>query len=143
MLHVDVSRRWLVAGSHRLLSPPTRLSADAQCKTSAKADIVLLVDGSWSIGRLNFKTIRTFIARMIMVFDVSPDKVQIGNVSTPAPPAVALCLYCQLSFAPTPTVGSIIELPSALIYQSSYTDRQHATKVLFKSVFNMSKSHKK
>uniref|UniRef100_A0A3Q3X4W8 Uncharacterized protein n=1 Tax=Mola mola TaxID=94237 RepID=A0A3Q3X4W8_MOLML len=58
--------------------PPLPPSTDAQCKTSAKADIVLLVDGSWSIGRLNFKTIRTFIARMIMVFDVSPDKVQIG-----------------------------------------------------------------
>lgn len=52
---------------------------DAQCKTTAKADIVLLVDGSWSIGRLNFKTIRTFIARMVGVFDIGPDKVQIGE----------------------------------------------------------------
>ncbi|XP_056150871.1 collagen alpha-1(XII) chain isoform X2 [Lampris incognitus] len=50
----------------------------AQCKTSAKADIILLVDGSWSIGRLNFKTIRAFIARMLSVFDISPDRVQIG-----------------------------------------------------------------
>uniref|UniRef100_A0A8B9RIL0 Collagen alpha-1(XII) chain n=1 Tax=Astyanax mexicanus TaxID=7994 RepID=A0A8B9RIL0_ASTMX len=51
---------------------------DAQCKTSAKADIILLVDGSWSIGRVNFKTIRSFIARMVGVFDIGPDKVQIG-----------------------------------------------------------------
>uniref|UniRef100_A0A673I296 Collagen alpha-1(XII) chain n=1 Tax=Sinocyclocheilus rhinocerous TaxID=307959 RepID=A0A673I296_9TELE len=49
-----------------------------QCVTTAKADIVLLVDGSWSIGRLNFKTIRTFIGRMVGVFDIGPDKVQIG-----------------------------------------------------------------
>uniref|UniRef100_A0A672IQK7 Collagen alpha-1(XII) chain n=1 Tax=Salarias fasciatus TaxID=181472 RepID=A0A672IQK7_SALFA len=42
------------------------------------ADIVLLVDGSWSIGRLNFKTIRAFIARMVGVFDIGPDRVQIG-----------------------------------------------------------------
>uniref|UniRef100_A0A8B9L3R5 Collagen alpha-1(XII) chain n=1 Tax=Astyanax mexicanus TaxID=7994 RepID=A0A8B9L3R5_ASTMX len=48
------------------------------CKTSAKADIILLVDGSWSIGRVNFKTIRSFIARMVGVFDIGPDKVQIG-----------------------------------------------------------------
>uniref|UniRef100_A0A672SBT5 Collagen alpha-1(XII) chain n=1 Tax=Sinocyclocheilus grahami TaxID=75366 RepID=A0A672SBT5_SINGR len=48
------------------------------CVTTAKADIVLLVDGSWSIGRLNFKTIRTFIGRMVGVFDIGPDKVQIG-----------------------------------------------------------------
>uniref|UniRef100_A0A8D3A6H2 Collagen alpha-1(XII) chain n=1 Tax=Scophthalmus maximus TaxID=52904 RepID=A0A8D3A6H2_SCOMX len=49
-----------------------------KCKTAAQADIVLLVDGSWSIGRLNFKTIRAFIARMVGVFDISPDRVQIG-----------------------------------------------------------------
>uniref|UniRef100_A0AAY5ETZ1 Collagen alpha-1(XII) chain n=1 Tax=Electrophorus electricus TaxID=8005 RepID=A0AAY5ETZ1_ELEEL len=45
---------------------------------TAKADIVLLVDGSWSIGRVNFKTIRSFIARMVGVFDISPNKIQIG-----------------------------------------------------------------
>ncbi|XP_051954309.1 collagen alpha-1(XII) chain isoform X2 [Xyrauchen texanus] len=58
--------------------PPPVKPSDAQCKTSAKADIVLLVDGSWSIGRLNFKTIRAFIARMVGVFDIGPDRVQIG-----------------------------------------------------------------
>uniref|UniRef100_A0A8D0DBV3 Collagen alpha-1(XII) chain n=1 Tax=Sander lucioperca TaxID=283035 RepID=A0A8D0DBV3_SANLU len=49
-----------------------------RCKTNAQADIVLLVDGSWSIGRLNFKTIRAFIARMVGVFDIGPERVQIG-----------------------------------------------------------------
>lgn len=49
------------------------------CKTTAQADIVLLVDGSWSIGRLNFKTIRAFIARMVGVFDIGPERVQIGE----------------------------------------------------------------
>uniref|UniRef100_A0A8C2I992 Collagen, type XII, alpha 1a n=1 Tax=Cyprinus carpio TaxID=7962 RepID=A0A8C2I992_CYPCA len=48
------------------------------CKTTAQADIILLVDGSWSIGRLNFKTIRSFIARMVGVFEIGPDRVQIG-----------------------------------------------------------------
>lgn len=41
---------------------------------------MLLVDGSWSIGRMNFKTIRNFIARTVGVFDISPDRVQIGNI---------------------------------------------------------------
>uniref|UniRef100_A0A672IQ08 Collagen alpha-1(XII) chain n=1 Tax=Salarias fasciatus TaxID=181472 RepID=A0A672IQ08_SALFA len=53
-------------------------SGDVMCKSNAQADIVLLVDGSWSIGRLNFKTIRAFIARMVGVFDIGPDRVQIG-----------------------------------------------------------------
>uniref|UniRef100_A0A8C7UTT9 Collagen, type XII, alpha 1b n=1 Tax=Oncorhynchus mykiss TaxID=8022 RepID=A0A8C7UTT9_ONCMY len=50
---------------------------DAKCKSQAKADIILLVDGSWSIGRLNFKTIRAFIARIVGVFDISPERVMI------------------------------------------------------------------
>uniref|UniRef100_A0A671SI91 Collagen alpha-1(XII) chain n=1 Tax=Sinocyclocheilus anshuiensis TaxID=1608454 RepID=A0A671SI91_9TELE len=59
-------------------SRPVDFSGIISCVTTAKADIVLLVDGSWSIGRLNFKTIRTFIGRMVGVFDIGPDKVQIG-----------------------------------------------------------------
>ncbi|KFP75574.1 Collagen alpha-1(XII) chain, partial [Acanthisitta chloris] len=54
------------------------LSRGLECRTRAEADIVLLVDGSWSIGRPNFKTIRNFIARIVEVFDIGPDKVQIG-----------------------------------------------------------------
>ncbi|XP_047429514.1 collagen alpha-1(XII) chain-like [Mugil cephalus] len=58
--------------------PPPVDPSDTQCKTSAKADIVLLVDGSWSIGRINFKTVRNFISRMVSVFDIGPDNVQIA-----------------------------------------------------------------
>ncbi|XP_029705380.1 collagen alpha-1(XII) chain isoform X1 [Takifugu rubripes] len=58
--------------------PPFPDYSDARCKTNAKADIILLVDGSWSIGRLNFKTIRNFIARTVSVFDIGPQRVQIG-----------------------------------------------------------------
>ncbi|XP_052436866.1 collagen alpha-1(XII) chain isoform X5 [Carassius gibelio] len=58
--------------------PPPFDNPEVMCKTTAQADIILLVDGSWSIGRLNFKTIRSFIARMVGVFDIGPDRVQIG-----------------------------------------------------------------
>ncbi|XP_039202568.1 collagen alpha-1(XII) chain isoform X3 [Crotalus tigris] len=49
-----------------------------ECKTRTEADIVLLVDGSWSIGRTNFKTVRSFIASIVQVFDIGPDKVQVA-----------------------------------------------------------------
>ncbi|XP_030212285.1 collagen alpha-1(XII) chain isoform X2 [Gadus morhua] len=58
--------------------PPAYQPTDVRCKTKAQADIVILVDGSWSIGRLNFKTIRAFIARMVGVFDIGSERVQIG-----------------------------------------------------------------
>ncbi|XP_069786793.1 collagen alpha-1(XII) chain isoform X2 [Narcine bancroftii] len=49
-----------------------------QCTTTAAADIVLLVDGSWSIGRLNFRQIRSFISKLVQVFEISPRRVQFG-----------------------------------------------------------------
>ncbi|XP_029281105.1 LOW QUALITY PROTEIN: collagen alpha-1(XII) chain [Cottoperca gobio] len=58
--------------------PPTVNPSETKCKTAAKADLVLLIDGSWSIGRINFRTIRNFIARMVSVFDIRPERVQIG-----------------------------------------------------------------
>ncbi|XP_041660746.1 uncharacterized protein LOC121521082 [Cheilinus undulatus] len=56
----------------------TPLVKGTQRNTTVKADIMLLVDGSWSIGRTNFRTIRSFIARIVAAFDIGPDTVQIG-----------------------------------------------------------------
>lgn len=50
------------------------------CTQEALADIVFLVDGSWSIGTENFQKIRDFLYTLVNSFDVSPDKVQIGLV---------------------------------------------------------------
>lgn len=50
-----------------------------ECLTRAEADIVLLVDGSWSIGRANFRTVRNFISRIVEVFEIGPKRVQIGR----------------------------------------------------------------
>ncbi|XP_028424315.1 scavenger receptor cysteine-rich type 1 protein M130-like [Perca flavescens] len=52
----------------------------AQCKTTAKADIVLLVDDSSSISPSTFKTIKNFLADIVSNFDIGPDRVQIGLV---------------------------------------------------------------
>uniref|UniRef100_A0A7M4EDF1 Collagen type XX alpha 1 chain n=1 Tax=Crocodylus porosus TaxID=8502 RepID=A0A7M4EDF1_CROPO len=49
-----------------------------QCDSSAMTDVVLLVDGSWSIGRNNFRLIREFLSTLISPFDVAQDKIQIG-----------------------------------------------------------------
>uniref|UniRef100_A0A3Q2VI40 Collagen, type XIV, alpha 1a n=1 Tax=Haplochromis burtoni TaxID=8153 RepID=A0A3Q2VI40_HAPBU len=42
------------------------------------ADIVILVDGSWSIGRLNFRLVRMFLENLVNAFDVGIDKTRIG-----------------------------------------------------------------
>uniref|UniRef100_H2U2V1 Collagen type XIV alpha 1 chain n=1 Tax=Takifugu rubripes TaxID=31033 RepID=H2U2V1_TAKRU len=48
------------------------------CRTEAIADIVILVDGSWSIGRLNFRLVRMFLENLVDAFDVGIDKTRIG-----------------------------------------------------------------
>ncbi|XP_050993234.1 collagen alpha-1(XII) chain-like [Labeo rohita] len=50
------------------------------CETPAVADIVILVDGSWSIGRLNFKTVRIFLGLFVRAFAVGSEQTRIGLV---------------------------------------------------------------
>lgn len=49
------------------------------CKTSAISDIVILVDGSWSIGRINFRLVRTFLENLVRAFNVEFDQTRIGE----------------------------------------------------------------
>ncbi|XP_073689768.1 collagen alpha-6(VI) chain [Garra rufa] len=48
--------------------------------TQEMADIVLLVDGSSSIGLENFQEVREFLSSLVENFDVAPDKTRIGLV---------------------------------------------------------------
>ncbi|XP_050992163.1 collagen alpha-1(XIV) chain [Labeo rohita] len=50
------------------------------CETPAVADIVILVDGSRSIGRLNFKTVRSFLGLFVRAFAVGSEQTRIGLV---------------------------------------------------------------
>uniref|UniRef100_A0A2K6G070 Collagen type XIV alpha 1 chain n=2 Tax=Propithecus coquereli TaxID=379532 RepID=A0A2K6G070_PROCO len=48
------------------------------CQTPAIADIVILVDGSWSIGRFNFRLVRLFLENLVTAFNVGSEKTRIG-----------------------------------------------------------------
>ncbi|KAK2503373.1 hypothetical protein MC885_021373 [Smutsia gigantea] len=48
------------------------------CETPAIADIVILVDGSWSIGRFNFRLVRLFLENLVTAFGVGTEKTRIG-----------------------------------------------------------------
>jgi len=45
-----------------------------------QADVVLLVDGSYSIGLANFAKVRAFLEVLVTTFDIGQDKVQISLV---------------------------------------------------------------
>ncbi|KAB1258597.1 Collagen alpha-1 chain [Camelus dromedarius] len=40
-----------------------------ECLTRAEADVVLLVDGSWSLSRANLRTVRSLISHIVEVCD--------------------------------------------------------------------------
>lgn len=46
----------------------------------AVADLVFLVDGSWSVGRANFRKIREFIYSLVSAFEIGDDKTKVGIV---------------------------------------------------------------
>ncbi|XP_049457392.1 collagen alpha-1(XIV) chain-like isoform X2 [Epinephelus fuscoguttatus] len=56
----------------------TEAGDEFMCKTPAISDIVILVDGSWSIGRINFRLVRTFLENLVKAFSVEFDKTRIG-----------------------------------------------------------------
>ncbi|XP_078254553.1 collagen alpha-1(XIV) chain-like [Rhinoraja longicauda] len=58
------------------------------CKSPAIADIVVLVDGSWSIGRLNFRLVRLFLENLVGAFNVDSDKTRIGLAQYSGDPRV-------------------------------------------------------
>ncbi|XP_066480827.1 collagen alpha-1(XX) chain [Tiliqua scincoides] len=49
-----------------------------QCDSPAAMDVVLLVDGSWSIGRSNFQLIREFLAALVTPLNIARDKIRVG-----------------------------------------------------------------
>lgn len=70
-----VSRQLIV-----FLLYPIPLSTPPECSVSAIADLVFLVDGSWSVGRENFKHIRSFISALAGAFDIGEDKTRVAVV---------------------------------------------------------------
>ncbi|KAH0627287.1 hypothetical protein JD844_002810 [Phrynosoma platyrhinos] len=50
------------------------------CREASIADLVFLVDGSWSIGKKNFKIIQDFLYTLVDSFDVGEDKIRIGLI---------------------------------------------------------------
>ncbi|XP_022598125.1 scavenger receptor cysteine-rich type 1 protein M130-like [Seriola dumerili] len=66
----------LLLWSSGLRAEQTYSSTGAQCGTTAKADIMLLVLEPFS--EINFETVRSFVADIVRVFDIGPDRVQIG-----------------------------------------------------------------
>nr|XP_056710660.1 collagen alpha-1(XIV) chain-like [Euleptes europaea] len=74
--------RWFslvsVAATVQLINHVQAQENQFKCKIPAIADIVILVDGSWSIGRFNFRLVRLFLENLVSAFNVGSEKTRIG-----------------------------------------------------------------
>ncbi|XP_023274760.1 antigen WC1.1-like [Seriola lalandi dorsalis] len=68
----------LLLWSSGLRAEGNHQSPGAQCESTAKTDIVLLVDDSGSIRNDDFASMLVFLADVVRRFDIGPDKFQIG-----------------------------------------------------------------
>ncbi|XP_033980674.1 collagen alpha-1(XIV) chain-like isoform X3 [Trematomus bernacchii] len=85
------------------------------CKTPAIADIVILVDGSWSIGRINFRLVRTFLENLVKAFSVEFDKTRIGLAQYSGDPRIEWHLNAHT------TKASVIDAVKNLPYKGGNT----------------------
>uniref|UniRef100_A0A672UI40 Collagen alpha-1(XX) chain n=1 Tax=Strigops habroptila TaxID=2489341 RepID=A0A672UI40_STRHB len=76
--HTPASPEREPLGKEKPTKDSLRRGSQFQCDTSAMTDIVLLVDGSWSIGRNNFKLIKEFLSNLISPFSIGQDKIRVG-----------------------------------------------------------------
>ncbi|XP_016535670.1 collagen alpha-1(XIV) chain-like isoform X2 [Poecilia formosa] len=85
------------------------------CKTPAIADIVILVDGSWSIGRINFRLVRAFLENLVNAFSVEFDKTRIGLAQYSGDPRIEWHLNAHT------TKEAVIEAVKNLPYKGGNT----------------------
>nr|KAF6272936.1 collagen type XX alpha 1 chain [Pipistrellus kuhlii] len=72
---LDPDPRVILAPSQ---DPPTLAGLQFHCTPPTPADMIFLVDGSWSIGHSHFQQVKDFLASIIEPFEIGPDKVQVG-----------------------------------------------------------------
>ncbi|RLV97492.1 hypothetical protein DV515_00011707 [Chloebia gouldiae] len=77
-LHTPANTEQESPGKEKPPKDPLRRGSQFQCNTPAMIDMVLLVDGSWSIGRNNFKLIKDFLSNLISPFSIAEDKIRVG-----------------------------------------------------------------
>ncbi|KAM6925907.1 collagen alpha-1(XIV) chain-like [Lycodopsis pacificus] len=85
------------------------------CKTPAISDIVILVDGSWSIGLMNFRLVKTFLENLVRAFSVEFDKTRIGLAQYSGDPRIEWHLNAHT------TKEAVIEAVKNLPYKGGDT----------------------
>lgn len=94
-----------------------------------KADIVLLVDGSYSIGIANFVKVRAFLEVLVKSFEIGPENVQISLVQYSRDP------YTEFSLNRFNRIEDIIQAINTFPYRGGSTNTGKAMTYVREKVF--------
>ncbi|KAA8582944.1 hypothetical protein FQN60_015490, partial [Etheostoma spectabile] len=104
-------------------APPT------ECSFSAIADVVFLVDGSWSVGRPNFKYVRNFISAAAGAFQIGEDKTRVAVIQHSTDPRTEFNLKRHF------TRPALLRAIGSLPYKEGDTVTGDALNYLLKNTF--------
>lgn len=105
----------LTRGAGRLQQNHSAVLYFPGCTAAAVADLVFLVDGSWSVGRQNFRYIRNFIAAAAGAFQIGEDRTRVSVVQ------FSDDTQTQISLNQYPTRAGLLRAIGSLTYKGGNT----------------------
>lgn len=98
-----------------------------------QADVVLLVDGSYSIGLANFAKVRGFLEVLVNAFDIGPDKVQISLVQYSRDP------YTEFHLNTHHDLSAVVKAIRTFPYRGGSTNTGRAMTYVREKIFQTNK----
>lgn len=94
-----------------------------------QADVVLLVDGSYSIGLKNFAKVRAFLEVLVTSFDIGPNKIQISLVQYSRDP------YTEFALNTHHDINAAVKAVRTFPYRGGSTNTGRAMKYVKDKIF--------
>uniref|UniRef100_A0A8C4RJB1 Collagen alpha-1(XII) chain n=1 Tax=Erpetoichthys calabaricus TaxID=27687 RepID=A0A8C4RJB1_ERPCA len=94
-----------------------------------QADVVLLVDGSYSIGLTNFAKVRAFLEVLVKSFEIGPNKVQISLVQYSRDP------YTEFALNTHQSIDAVLKAVRSFPYRGGSTNTGKAMTYVREKIF--------
>uniref|UniRef100_A0A3B3YQ18 Collagen, type XIV, alpha 1b n=1 Tax=Poecilia mexicana TaxID=48701 RepID=A0A3B3YQ18_9TELE len=112
---------------------PVKVSLECSLGVDVQADVVLLVDGSYSIGVTNFAKVRAFLEVLVNTFDIGPNKVQIALVQYSRDP------YTEFYLNTHQDVNAVVKAVRTFPYRGGSTNTGRAMAYVREKIFQTSR----
>ncbi|XP_037541159.1 collagen alpha-1(XII) chain [Nematolebias whitei] len=112
---------------------PVKVSVDCSLGVDVQADVVLLVDGSYSIGVTNFAKVKAFLEVLVNTFDIGPNKIQMALVQYSRDP------YTEFYLNTHEDVSSVVKAVRTFPYRGGSTNTGRAMTFVREKIFQVNR----